>query len=74
MTNPGECERTKAAVHGALGLLAGVCLIYNAVAWYRRREWHLAVNAAVYGALTAYEVEQCRHHATASDCYTSPQR
>jgi hypothetical protein len=58
----GSCEPLKLGVHaGAFGL-AVVCGVYNAVAWISRREPHLAVNAVVYAALSAWETEHVRHH------------
>jgi hypothetical protein len=58
----GSCEPLKAGVHGtALGLFA-VMGLYNAAAWLARREQHLAVNAVLYAALTAWEKAQVAHH------------
>jgi len=58
----GSCEPLKASVHGtALGLFA-VMGLYNAAAWLARREQHLAVNAILYAALTAWEQQQVAHH------------
>jgi hypothetical protein len=51
----GSCEPLKLGVHaGAFGL-AAVMGLYNAAAWLRRRETHLAVNAVLYAMLTAWE-------------------
>lgn len=61
-TDPGTSEATKGAVHGALFTLATLCAVYNGCAWLLRREPHLARNAAIYGALMAYEVVNVRHH------------
>lgn len=62
---PGSCEVLKAGVHAAaLGLIA-LMGIYNAAAWLRRRDPHLAVNAILYGALTVWERHHVRHHITA---------
>jgi hypothetical protein len=36
--------------------------LYNAAAWLARREQHLAVNAVLYAALTAWEQQQVAHH------------
>lgn len=60
----GEAERAKAAVHGVMGLGAGVCLAYNAVAWTYRREMHLAVNTAIYLAAVVFEARKVAHHLT----------
>ena len=58
----GSCEPLKAGVHGtALGLFA-VMGLYNAAAWLARREQHLAVNAVLYAALTAWEQIQVARH------------
>jgi hypothetical protein len=58
----GNCEELKLGVHaGALGL-AALCGIYNAAAWLSRREAHLAVNAAMYLALTIWEQQHVAHH------------
>jgi len=58
----GNCEPLKLGVHaGAFGL-AAVMGLYNAAAWLSRRETHLAINAVLYAALTAWETEHVRHH------------
>lgn len=58
----GSCEPLKIGVHaGAFGL-AAICGLYNAIAWLSRREPHLAFNAVLYAALTAWETEHVRHH------------
>lgn len=58
----GTCEPLKLGVHaGAFGL-AVVMGLYNAAAWLSRREPHLAINAVLYAALTAWETEHVRHH------------
>ena len=58
----GSHEALKAGVHvTALGL-AVVMSLYNAAAWVRRREHHLALNAVVYTALTAWEIRKVTHH------------
>ena len=53
----GNCEPFKAGVHAAGLVLASLCALYNAAAWLKRRERHLAINAIVYGA--AVWVERC---------------
>ena len=58
----GESETLKGSVHGALGLLALVCVGYNAIAWSLRREPHLAVNVGLYGLLVALEAKKVGHH------------
>jgi hypothetical protein len=58
----GHCEPLKAGVHAtALGLFA-VMGVYNVAAWLSRRERHLAINAIVYAALTAWERQHVAHH------------
>lgn len=58
----GSCEPLKASVHAtALGLFV-VMGLYNAAAWLTRREQHLAVNAVVYAALTAWERKHIARH------------
>src|SRR6266542_2207965 len=51
----GSCEALKLGVHAATLGLAIVMGAYNAAAWLRRREQHLAVNAVLYAALIAWE-------------------
>ena len=60
--NSGSCERLKAGVHATALGLAIVMGVYNAAAWLRRRQPHLAVNAVVYAALAAWEHEHLAHH------------
>ena len=36
--------------------------LYNAAAWLKRRDMHLAVNAVLYGALAAWEQKHVAHH------------
>jgi hypothetical protein len=58
----GNCEELKAGVHAtALGLFV-VMGLYNACAWLSRRESHLALNAVLYTALTAWEQQHVTHH------------
>lgn len=62
MVYPGEHEGLKCGVH-VVGLVFGVvCFSYNVVAWLARRERHLAINAVIYGGLTALECVHVRHH------------
>ena len=77
MTNPGRlemkvldagrCEPLKAAVHGVLFATAAVCAAYNAAAWLRRRQRHLAINAVVYSAAVIWERCHVVHHLAACD-------
>ena len=59
---PGNCEPLKAAFHGVALVLAGVMGAYNAAAWIRRRQSHLAVNAAIYIAAAFWEQRHVAHH------------
>lgn len=58
----GSCEPLKLGVHGATLGLAAICGAYNAAAWLRRRERHLAVNTVLYAALIAFERCHVAHH------------
>jgi len=62
MLNVGRCEPLKAAVHGVLMVTASVCAAYNAAAWLKRRQRHLAVNAVVYGLAVWWERSHVLHH------------
>jgi hypothetical protein len=63
----GRCEPLKAAVHGVLFATAAVCASYNAAAWLRRRQRHLAVNAVIYSAAVLWERCHIAHHLSACD-------
>ena|SRR5437660_1288619 len=58
----GSCERLKLGIHGTALGLAVVMGAYNAAAWLTRRQTHLAVNAVLYAALTAWEQKHVSHH------------
>jgi hypothetical protein len=58
----GECETLKAGVHGSALAIVALMGLYNAAAWLKRRDTHLAVNAVVYGALAAWEQKHVAHH------------
>jgi len=60
--NSGSCEALKLGVHAATLGLAVVMGGYNAAAWLRRREHHLAANAVLYTALIAFEYHHVAHH------------
>jgi len=62
---PGASEGLKAGVHATAFGLAVVMGAYNAAAWLRRREPHLAINAVLYAALMAWEQKQVAHHLVA---------
>jgi hypothetical protein len=64
----GNCEPFKAAVHAtALGLSA-LMGCYNAAAWLRRRQNHLAVNAVLYLTAVIWEQRHVAHHLAACAC------
>lgn len=65
--NSGRCEPLKAAVHGVLFATATVCAAYNAAAWLRRRQRHLAINAVIYSAALVWERCHIAHHLAACD-------
>ena len=58
----GCCEPFKAAIHGAALGLTVLMGAYNAAAWLRRRQRHLAINAIVYFAAAIWEERHVRHH------------
>lgn len=65
LLNPGSCEAFKGGVHGvALGLVA-IMGLYNAAAWLRRRQRHLAINTVLYTAATIWEYQHVMHHVQA---------
>jgi hypothetical protein len=59
---PGQAERIKGGVHAAACTIGGVMAVYNAVAWWHRRDRHLAVNAVLYTAGFAWEIYQTSRH------------
>jgi hypothetical protein len=65
MLDVGECEPLKAAVHGVLLATVAVCAAYNAAAWLKRRQRHLAINAVVYGIAVWWERAHVMHHLVA---------
>ena len=60
----GEREFEKGVAHAVAVMLMGAMAVYNGVAWLYRRDRHLAVNAMIYGAMTALEVKQVMRHWT----------
>jgi hypothetical protein len=62
MLNVGRCEPLKAAVHCVLLVTVTVCAAYNAAAWLKRRQPHLAINAVIYGMAVWWERAHVRHH------------
>lgn len=65
MLDSGQCEPLKAAVHGVVLVLAGVCALYNTAAWIKRRERHLAINAVIYTSTVWLERCHVKHHLAA---------
>ena len=65
--NCGSCEVLKTGVHAAALGLAVVMGAYNAAAWLRRRQPHLAINAVLYAALAAWEQQHVAHHLAVID-------
>jgi hypothetical protein len=55
MLDSGRCEPLKAAVQGVLLVTGSVCAAYNAAAWLKRRQPHLAINAVIYSAAVWWE-------------------
>ena len=62
MLNVGRCEPAKAAVHAVMMATVGVCAVYNATAWLKRRQPHLAINAVIYAAAFWWERSHVIHH------------
>jgi hypothetical protein len=62
MLDVGNCEPLKAAVHGLLLATVSLCAAYNAAAWLKRRQRHLAFNAVIYGAAIWWEHTHVMHH------------
>jgi hypothetical protein len=58
----GSCEPFKAVVHGAALGLCALMGLYNAAAWLRRRQPHLAINAVVYLTAVMWERRHVAHH------------
>lgn len=58
-------EQVKLAVHAVALGVASVCFAYNAAAFVKRRESHLAINAAFYFIAVAWEKRNVEHHARA---------
>lgn len=58
----GHCEGFKGGYHVALGLFATGAALYNAIAFCRRGERHLATNTLLYAALVAIEARKVRRH------------
>ena len=67
----GNCEPLKASIHGAVLALAALCAAYNAAAWLKRRQRHLAINACLYATTVFWERFQVAHHLTM--CQRAPE-
>jgi hypothetical protein len=65
MLDSGRCEPLKAAVHSVLLVTVSVCAAYNAAAWIKRRQPHLALNAIIYSAAVWWERCHIAHHLAA---------
>lgn len=74
MLDSGQCEPLKAAVHGVVMVLAGVCAAYNTAAWIKRRQRHLAVNAVVYTITVWFECCHVTHHLAACPVPSVPEK
>ncbi len=72
MLNVGQCEPLKAAVHGVVLATVAVCAVYNAAAWLKRRQRHLAINAIIYGAACLWEHSHVMHHLAECTPVTGP--
>ena len=60
----GTAEPLKAGVHATLGIISGACALYNIAAYSIRRDKRLAVNAAIYMAVSGLECYQVFRHLT----------
>jgi hypothetical protein len=58
----GNHETIKCGVHGAVGVLVGMCAVYNFTAWCFRRDRHLSINAAIYTLAVIWEFKHTVHH------------
>ena len=77
--NAGSCEGLKGGVHGAAFGLVVLMGAYNAAAFIRRRQRHLAINAVIYAAAAIWEYHHVAHHCRAlgtvrTDRTTEPPR
>jgi hypothetical protein len=58
----GNHETIKCGVHGAVGVLMGMCAVYNFTAWCFRRDRHLSINAVIYSLAVVWEFKHTLHH------------
>lgn len=70
----GNHETVKCGVHGAVGILAALCAMYNITAWCFRRDRHLQVNAILYTLAVAWELKQTVHHLNACPAESSSEK
>lgn len=61
-TDSGQYEGIKAAFHGSALTVVAILGAYNVAALRRRRQPHLAVNAAVYVAFVGFEAWNVWRH------------
>jgi hypothetical protein len=61
----GNHEGVKCGVHAAAAFIVSLCAVYNATAWFYRRDRHLRLNAIVYTLAVAFELKQTLHHLNA---------
>jgi hypothetical protein len=52
-------------IHGAALGLSALMASYNAAAWLRRRQSHLAINAVIYFSAVVWEQRHVTHHVAA---------
>ena len=62
MTQPGESECLKGAVHAASASLALTMSLYNLAAYNERHELHLARNSGFYALLWLWEMRNTWAH------------
>lgn len=60
----GTCDGLKGGVHAVMLVGAAVCCVYNAAAWWYRREPHNGWNVLLYGTLILIERSHVQHHAS----------
>ena len=58
----GSYEAVKCGVHASAAFIVSLCAVYNATAWFYRRDPHLRLNAVVYTLGVAFEIKQTLHH------------
>ena len=73
LLDSGSCEGIKGTVHGAALGLTVIMGLYNAAAWLRRRERHLAINTVLYTAVTIWEYQHVVHHRRALFAQCAPE-